>query len=41
MKHFEKILIATQKPTAPLQSILYLASQKKIPVTYSQKDDIE
>src|SRR4030042_1057531 len=37
----EKILIATQKPTPPLQSILHLASQRKIPVTYSQKETLE
>jgi len=39
--HLEKILIATAKPTPPLQAILYLASQRKIPVTYSQKETLE
>jgi 23S rRNA (guanosine2251-2'-O)-methyltransferase len=37
----EKILIATQKPTPPLQSILHLASQKQIPVIQTQKETLE
>ena len=37
----EKILIATQKPTPLLQSILSLANQRKIPVAYSQKETLE
>ena len=37
----EKILIATQKPTPPFQSILQLASQRQIPVIYTQKETLE
>jgi 23S rRNA (guanosine2251-2'-O)-methyltransferase len=37
----EKILIATQKPTPPLQSILHLASHRQIPVIYTQKETLE
>jgi 23S rRNA (guanosine2251-2'-O)-methyltransferase len=38
---FEKILIATQKPTPPLQSILHLASQRQVPVIHTQKETLE
>ena len=37
----EKILIATQKPTPPLQSILHLASRRQIPVIYTRKETLE
>jgi 23S rRNA (guanosine2251-2'-O)-methyltransferase len=37
----EKILIATQKPTLPLQSILHLASRRQIPVIYTRKETLE
>jgi 23S rRNA (guanosine2251-2'-O)-methyltransferase len=37
----EKILIATQKPTRPFQSILNLASQRQIPVIHTQKETLE
>jgi 23S rRNA (guanosine2251-2'-O)-methyltransferase len=38
---FEKILIATQKPTPPLQYILHLASQRQVPVIHTQKETLE
>ena len=37
----EKILIATQKPTPPFQSILHLASQRQVPVIHTQKETLE
>jgi 23S rRNA (guanosine2251-2'-O)-methyltransferase len=37
----EKILIATQNPTVPLQSILHLASRRQIPVIHSRKETLE
>ena len=37
----EKILIATQKPTPSLQSILHLASRRQIPVIYTRKETLE
>jgi 23S rRNA (guanosine2251-2'-O)-methyltransferase len=37
----EKILIATQKPTLPFQSILHLAARRQIPVIYTQKETLE
>lgn len=37
----EKILIAKQKPVPRFQSILYLASQRQIPVIYTQRETLE
>ena len=37
---FQKILIATQKPHPPLQSILDLAIKKQIPVTFTTKETL-
>ena len=37
----EKILIGTQTPHPPLQSILDLANKKKIPVTITTKESLE
>jgi 23S rRNA (guanosine2251-2'-O)-methyltransferase len=37
----EKILIATERPTAPLQSILHLAAKRQIPVIYTRKETLE
>lgn len=37
----EKILVATQTPHPPLQSIIDLASQMKIPVTRTTKESLE
>src|SRR5512136_1989661 len=37
----EKILIATQKSTPPLQSILHVASRRQIPVIYTHKETLE
>jgi len=37
----EKILIATQKPTPQLQSILHLASQRQVPIIHTQKETLE
>lgn len=37
----EKILIGTQAPRAPLQSILDLAKTKNIPVTFSPRESLE
>src|SRR4030042_2274822 len=37
----EKILIGTQAPHPQLQSILDLANQRKIPVTFTNKDSLE
>ena len=36
----EKILIATQKPTLPFQSILQLANQRQIPVIHARKETL-
>jgi len=38
---FEKILIGTQKSHPPLQSILDLAFEKQIPVTFTNKETLE
>jgi 23S rRNA (guanosine2251-2'-O)-methyltransferase len=38
---FEKILVGTQKPHPPLQSILDLAFEKQIPVTFTNKETLE
>jgi len=38
---FLKILIGTQKPPPPLQSILDLAIQRQIPVTYAPKEALQ
>jgi len=35
---FQKILIATQKPTPLIQSILDLATKRRVPVTFATKD---
>ncbi|NWF93588.1 MAG: 23S rRNA (guanosine(2251)-2'-O)-methyltransferase RlmB [Syntrophaceae bacterium] len=35
---FQKILIGTQKPHPPIQSILALASKKGVPVTFTTKE---
>jgi len=37
----QKILMATQKQTLPLQSILRLASQRQIPVVYTPKETLD
>ncbi len=37
----EKILIGTQKPSQQLQSILDLANQRKIPVTFTAAESLE
>ena len=37
----EKILIGTQTPHPPLQSILDVANKKKIPVTFTTKESLE
>jgi 23S rRNA (guanosine2251-2'-O)-methyltransferase len=37
----EKILVGTQTPHRPLQSILDLADKKKIPVTFTTKESLE
>ncbi len=41
--HFriEKILIGTQTPPPPLQSILDLANKRKIPVTFTAKESLD
>ncbi len=41
--HFqiEKIFVGTQTPPPPLQSILDLASKRKIPVTFATKESLE
>ena len=38
---FEKILVGTQNPTPPLQSILRFADKKKISVTFTTRDSLE
>ena len=37
---FQKILIGTQKPHLPLQSVLDLAIQRKVPVTFTTKETL-
>jgi 23S rRNA (guanosine2251-2'-O)-methyltransferase len=37
----QKILIGTQKPSPPLQSILDLANKRKVPVTFTTRDILE
>jgi len=37
---FQKILIGTQKPHPPLQSVLDLAIQRKVPVTFTTKETL-
>jgi 23S rRNA (guanosine2251-2'-O)-methyltransferase len=37
----EKILIAKQKPIPSFQSILHLASQRQIPIIYTEKETLE
>jgi 23S rRNA (guanosine2251-2'-O)-methyltransferase len=39
--HFEKILIGTLKPHAPIQSILDLANRRHIPVAFTSKEVLE
>ena len=39
--HFEKILIGTPKPHAPIQSILDLADRRHIPVAFTTKEVLE
>jgi 23S rRNA (guanosine2251-2'-O)-methyltransferase len=38
---FQKIFIGTQKPNPPLQSVIHLAIQKQIPVTFAAKETLE
>jgi 23S rRNA (guanosine2251-2'-O)-methyltransferase len=38
---FQKILVGTQKPNPPLQSILDLAEKRKVPVTFTTREALE